>query len=455
MGITYTPHYNLGKQCDDMDRWLMSVITDNMDKVDTALYAKSDSSSTYTKTDTDTLLSGKIANVEKGANDGVATLDANGLIPMSQMPPTALERIVTVADDTARFALTTADVQDGDTVKVLQNSVGLNVMYLVTDDEHLNSDSGYQVYSAGTAAQAEKLANTHTIAGKVFNGTQDVIIGASDVGAVPLGVKINNVSLNDSDITVRDPSIIPVASKSLETPGWYRIMTNANVGTEFTGILNIARTYYNTFPEIYQIALSYNYSTDKSGIKAVMTNKHVRVAGITKIRFIRSGQSNAHIEIYYALDKNNAVAATMTNFCSARSDCKWESAGFAAGGIPNGYLCDEVDLTTPDLQSQIDKIATEGCVMQRIAAYTNLDTMTTQGNYYSLNSSDTASLVNCPFSGSGGKIRVETITPVFVMQTAIKGWSATTPSISIRGGQLTSGVWSFSPWYRVGLTPMA
>ena len=232
-------------------------------------------------------------------------------------------------------------------------------------------------------------------------------------------------------------------------------MTNTNVGSEFTGILNIARTYYNTFPEIYQIALSYNYYTSKPGIKAVMTNKQVRAAGITKIRFIRSGQSNAHIEIYYALDKNNTVAATMTNFCSAKSDSKWESAGFAAGEIPDGYLCDEVDLTTPDLQSQIDKIATEGCVMQRIAAYTNLDTMTTQGDYYSLDSSDTASLVNCPFSGSGGKIKVETITPISVMQTAIKEWSATTPSISVRGGQLTSGVWGFSPWYRVELTPMA
>ena len=277
---------------------------------------------------------------------------------------------------------------------------------------------------------------------------------AAQVGAVPLGVKINDVSLNDSDITVRDQSIIPVAPNNLNTPGWYRIMTNTNVGTEFTGILNITRSYYNTFPETYQISLSYDYYTSKAGIKAVMINKQVRSAGITKIRFIRSGQSNAHIEIYYSLDKNNAVTATMTNFCGAKSGCKWKSAGFAAGEIPDGYLCDEVDLTTPDLQSQIDKIATEGCVMQRIAAYTNLDTMTTQGDYYSLNSSDTASLVNCPFSGSGGKIKVETITPIFVMQTAIKGWSGTTPSISVRGGQLTSGVWNFSPWYMVGLTPM-
>lgn len=112
-------------------------------------------------------------------------------------------------------------------------------------------------------------------------------------------------------------------------------------------------------------------------------------------------------------------------------------------------------MTATNVQGALDAIADSVYNMRRLATGANLDTITAPGNYYSLNSSDTASLVNCPFSGSGGKIRVETITPIFVMQTAIKGWSATTPSISVRGGQLASGVWGFSPWYRVELTPMA
>lgn len=37
MSTTYTPNYNLGKQTDVNDLFSMEVITDNMDKIDTAM----------------------------------------------------------------------------------------------------------------------------------------------------------------------------------------------------------------------------------------------------------------------------------------------------------------------------------------------------------------------------------------------------------------------------------
>lgn len=43
---------------------------------------------------------------------------ASGTISIDRLPKAALERLVVVANDTARFALTTATVQSGDTVKV-------------------------------------------------------------------------------------------------------------------------------------------------------------------------------------------------------------------------------------------------------------------------------------------------------------------------------------------------
>lgn len=70
-----------------------------------------------------------------------------GTLPLSVIPAGALERMVIVADQTARFALTTASVQNGDTVK--QNDTG--TMYFVVDDTNLNNASGYQVYTAGAA----------------------------------------------------------------------------------------------------------------------------------------------------------------------------------------------------------------------------------------------------------------------------------------------------------------
>lgn len=90
--------------------------------------------------------------------DGKADL-VDGLIPVSQIPPVVIERLVKVADDTARFALTTATVQNGDTVQTLDN----NKMYAVIDDTHLDSEQGYQVYVAGMAARAVGDQNGNTI----------------------------------------------------------------------------------------------------------------------------------------------------------------------------------------------------------------------------------------------------------------------------------------------------
>lgn len=53
-----------------------------------------------------------------------------------------------VADDTARFALTTATVQSGDTVKV--TSTGK--MYLIKDESKLSSEDGYEPYTASQAS---------------------------------------------------------------------------------------------------------------------------------------------------------------------------------------------------------------------------------------------------------------------------------------------------------------
>lgn len=73
---------------------------------------------------------------------------ASGTISIDRLPKAALERLVVVADDTARFALTTATVQSGDTVKV--TSTGK--MYLIKDESKLNSEDGYEPYTASQAS---------------------------------------------------------------------------------------------------------------------------------------------------------------------------------------------------------------------------------------------------------------------------------------------------------------
>lgn len=70
-----------------------------------------------------------------------------GTIGIDHLPKGALERLVPVANDEARFKLTTDDVQLGDTVKV--EDTGL--MYYVVDESKLSEEAGYAVYTAGAA----------------------------------------------------------------------------------------------------------------------------------------------------------------------------------------------------------------------------------------------------------------------------------------------------------------
>ena len=67
----------------------------------------------------------------------------SGVLDLARIPATALERMVTVADETERFDLTTATVQNGDTVY----QTDTDKMYRVVDDTKLNEAAGYQVYS--------------------------------------------------------------------------------------------------------------------------------------------------------------------------------------------------------------------------------------------------------------------------------------------------------------------
>jgi hypothetical protein len=99
-------------------------------------------------------------------NDGVLNIDRipnldaskviSGVFDIARIPPAALERLHIVADQTARFALTTANVQNGDTVK----QADTNTMYFVIDDTNLDSETGYEIYTASAAVTYGTTAGT-------------------------------------------------------------------------------------------------------------------------------------------------------------------------------------------------------------------------------------------------------------------------------------------------------
>ena len=94
----------------------------------------------------------------------VAPTNSNGIIPLKHIPAAALERVIVVANQTARFALTTDEVQNGDIVK--ENDTG--IMYFVSDDTNLKNASGYQEFHAGMSAWAKE-ADYADEAGKATN----------------------------------------------------------------------------------------------------------------------------------------------------------------------------------------------------------------------------------------------------------------------------------------------
>lgn len=137
-------------------------LLDKANDIDLTKYAlKTDNAPTATKLQAarTIALSGAVTgsvSSDFGGNVTISTTLANfdaskiasGTISIDRLPKAALERLVVVADDTARFALTTATAQSGDTVKV--TSTGK--MYLIKDESKLSSEDGYEPYTASQAS---------------------------------------------------------------------------------------------------------------------------------------------------------------------------------------------------------------------------------------------------------------------------------------------------------------
>lgn len=137
-------------------------LLDKANDIDLTKYAlKTDNAPTATKLQAARIiaLSGAVTgsvSSDFGSNVTISTTLANfdaskiasGTISIDRLPKAALERLIVVADDTARFKLTTATAQVGDTVKV----TATNKMYLVKDDSKLNTEGGYEPYTASSAS---------------------------------------------------------------------------------------------------------------------------------------------------------------------------------------------------------------------------------------------------------------------------------------------------------------
>ena len=160
------------------------------------------------------------ANFDGSGNISITipSIDAasvTGVLPLNTIPHGALERLVHVANKTARFQLTNTQVQTGDSV--IQDDTG--VMYIVVDDTHLNSDAGYQEYKAGTALEATHAANADnatnaTTAGKVGHSLSVNLISGTSTAITTQAITFDGSSAVSFDVDNTKPEVMKGATAS-------------------------------------------------------------------------------------------------------------------------------------------------------------------------------------------------------------------------------------------------
>lgn len=161
---------------------------------------------------------GLIPASAKAAASGVASLDSNsklvqnldaskvtsGVFDIARIPAASIERLVQVADQTARYALTTATVQTGDTVKQLDDGS----FYIVADDTKLNEAAGYVQFSSGTAASVpwtgitDKPAHVTELAGLTVSNDDVLQVKSGAVTNRTIAQLKTDLAYSKSDLTL-------------------------------------------------------------------------------------------------------------------------------------------------------------------------------------------------------------------------------------------------------------
>lgn len=314
--------YN-GKQIDQL--------LDKANDIDLTKYAlKTDNAPTATKLQAarTIALSGAVAgsvSSDFGGNVTISTTLANfdaskiasGTISIDRLPKAALERLIMVADDTARFALTTATVQSGDTVKV--TSTGK--MYLIKDESKLNSEDGYEPYTASQASSVPWSGVTGKPSTFTPPTSSATVLGGIKVGYTTSG-KNYKVQLDSS------------GNAYVNVP-WTDNNTTYNQATADT--LGLVKIGYDTSGKNYAVVLDGN---GKMYVNVPWTDNNTTYAQATsdKLGLVKIGYSATGKNYPVVLDGSGKmyvnVPWTDTNTTYSNMGAATSSAAGKAGLVP-------------------------------------------------------------------------------------------------------------------------
>lgn len=304
---------------------------DKANDIDLSKYAlKTDNAPTATKLQAarTIVLSGAVSgsvSSDFGSNVTISTTLANfdaskitsGTIDIDRLPKAALERMVVVADDMARFKLTTATAQVGDTVKV----TATNKMYLVKDDSKLNAEDGYEPYTASSASSVPWSGVT----GKPSTFAPPTA-AASTLGGVKVGYTTSGKNYKLQ---------VDASGNAFVNVPWTDNNTTYNQATADT--LGLVKIGYTTSGKNYAVSLD---SNGKMYVNVPWTDNNTTYAQATsdKLGLVKIGYSANGQNYPVALDGNGKmyvnVPWTDTNTTYTNMGAASASAAGKAGLVP-------------------------------------------------------------------------------------------------------------------------
>ena len=306
-------------------------LLDKANDIDLTKYAlKTDNAPTATKLQAarTIALSGAVTgsvSSDFGSNVTISTTLANfdaskiasGTISIDRLPKAALERLIVVADDTARFALTTATAQSGDTVKV--TSTGK--MYLIKDESKLSREDGYEPYTASQASSVPWSGVTGKPSTFTPPTSSATVLGGIKVGYTTSG-KNYKVQLDSS------------GNAYVNVP-WTDNNTTYNQATADT--LGLVKIGYDTSGKNYAVVLDGN---GKMYVNVPWTDNNTTYAQATsdKLGLVKIGYSTTGKNYPVVLDGSGKmyvnVPWTDTNTTYSNMGAATSSAAGKAGLVP-------------------------------------------------------------------------------------------------------------------------
>lgn len=274
----------------------------------------------YTESEINTKLNGKANSSHTHGNGDITSLDAgkitSGTISIDRLPQGALERLIIVADDTARFKLTSKTVQKGDTVKVTATSK----MYYVVDESKLSTEAGYEVYTAGSATSVPWSGVT----GKPGTFTpsshthDDRYYTESEIDSKLSGKANSSHTHTKSQITD-----FPTSMPASDVPAWAKASTKPSYTKSEVGLGNVD----NTADSAKSVKYATSAGSASSATNASKVNNHTVESNVpanakftdtTYSNFVKSGSGA----------KNGLVPAPSTTAGTTkylREDGTWQT----------------------------------------------------------------------------------------------------------------------------------